>query len=179
MTEAAIESSETLSRERTSNTVKTAVIGFAALCLGYALIRLPESSLTLGFLLVVLFGTFVSPRMTLTLPRSKFAISFSDALVFVAFHLYGGEGAIILAAVETFANCIYLRRSGFHWGKLMIPVNVSNNVIATAARYLVLMFMQSSAGSDFNPTKTQHLISVLGVLALSQFVVSSFFAAVL
>ncbi len=100
-------------------------------------------------------------------------------LIFVAFLLYGGEGAIILAAVETFANCIYLRRSGFHWGKLMIPVNVSNNVIATAATYLVLIFIQSSAGSNFNPTKTQHLISVLGVLALSQFVVSSFFAAVL
>jgi diguanylate cyclase (GGDEF)-like protein len=179
MTETVIDSPQTLNRERTLTAVKSVVIGFGALCFGYALIRLPQSTLTLGFLLVILFGSFVSPRMTLTLPRSKFAISFSDALIFVAFLLYGGEGAIILAAVETFANCIYLRKSGFHWGRLMIPVNVSFNVIATAATYLVLICLQSFGGADFNPTKTQHLISLLGILALCQFVVSSFFAAVL
>ena len=179
MTDAAIDSSPTLIRERTSKAVKAVVIGVGALCFGYAFVRFPESSLTLGFLLVVLFGSFVSPRMTLTLPRSKFAISFSDSLIFVAFLLYGGEGAIILAALETFSNCIYLRRSGFHWGKLMIPVNVSINVIATAATYLVLILIQSFGGSDFNPTKTQHLITLLGTLALCQFLVSSFFAAVL
>ena len=179
MTETAIEPSPTLYRERTSKAVKVIVIGLGALCFGYALAGLPASALTLGFLLAVVFGAFVSPRMSLTLPRSKFAISFSDALIFVAFLLYGGEGAIILAAIETFSNCIHLRRSGFHWGRLMIPVNISINVIATSVTFLVLIFMQTVGGTDFNPNKTQHLISLLGVLAVSQFLVSSFFAAVL
>lgn len=167
-----------ISRERLSKAVKVFVIAVGAVCFGYAFVKLPESALGLGFLLVLLFGSFVSPRMTLTLPRSKFAISFSDSLIFLAFLLYGGEGAIILAAVETFANCIYLRRAGFNWGKLMIPANVSINVIATSATYLVLLTTQLLGGADFSPGKTQHLISLLGLLALSQFLVSSMFAAV-
>ena len=178
MTTAETDSPSMMNREQFSIAVKTAVILIGALCFGYAFVQLPASSLTLGFLLILMFGAFVSPRMTLTLPRSKFAISFSDSLIFVAFLLYGGEGAIILAGVETFANCLYLRRTGFSWGKLMIPANVSINVIATSATYIVLLYMQASGGFSLNPNKTQHLISLLGVLALSQFVVSSIFAAV-
>lgn len=178
MNTVATEATSTISRERFSTAVKVVVIATGAVCFGYAFVKLPESALGLGFLLVLLFGAFVSPKMTLTLPRSKFAISFSDALIFLAFLLYGGEGAILLAAVETFANCVYLRRSGFNWGKLMIPANVSINVIATATTYIVLLAIQSMGGADFNPNKTQHLISLLGLLAFSQFLVSSLFAAV-
>ena len=154
------------------------VIGAGALCLAYAGLMLPQRALGSGFLLILLFGSFVSPRMTLTLPRSKFAISFSDSLIFLAFLLYGGPGAIILSAAETFSSCLHLRRSGFHWGKLMIPANVSINVIATSTTYVVLLWMQTVGGANFSPNKTQHLISLLGVLAFSQFLVSSLFAAV-
>ncbi len=178
MSTSAIDATTVSSRERLSNSIKMFVIGLGALCFAYAFIRLPESALGLGFLLVLLFGSFISPKMTLKLPRSKFAISFSDSLIFLAFLLYGGEGAILLAAVETFANCIYLRRAGFHWGKLMIPANVSINVIATSATYVVLLITQSIGGANFTPSKTQHLISLLGVLGFSQFVVSSGFAAI-
>lgn len=178
MSTAATEAPSTISRERLSTAVKLVVIAMGSACLAFAFFNLPQSALGLGFLLVLMFGSFVSPRMTLTLPRSKFAISFSDALIFLAFLLYGGEGAIILAALETFANCVYLRWSGFNWGKLMIPANVSINVIATATTYLVLVTTQALGGEDFNPNKTQHLISLLGVLAVSQFLVSSLFAAI-
>lgn len=168
----------TVSRERVSTAVKVFVIAVGSLCFGYAFVMLPDSALELGFLLMLLFGGFVSPKMTLTLPRSKFAISFSDALIFLAFLVYGGEGAIILAATETFANTIYLRRAGFNWGKLMIPANVSINVIATSITYAVLLFSQTIWGAEFRPTQTQHLLSILGLLAFSQFFVSSVFAAV-
>lgn len=172
------EETQVIDPERFLTAVKVFVIGLAALCVGYALLRLPGSALGLGFLLVLLFGSFVTPRMTLTLPRSKFAISFSDALIFVAFLLYGGEGAIILAAVETFANCVYLKRSGHPWGPMMIPTNVGINVLATSTTYLVLLLAQRVGGPEFTPSKTQHLITLLGLLALSQFTISSLFAAI-
>lgn len=165
-------------RERLLTAVKVSVIGLGALCFAYAFVRLPASALVWGFLVVLLFGSFVTPRMTLTLPRSKFAISFSDSLIFLAFLLYGGEGAIILAGVETLANCLYLKRSGHPWGPMMIPTNVAINVLATSTTALVLLISQNIGGADFTPNKTQHLISLLGVLALSQFTVSSLFAAI-
>src|SRR5688500_14683611 len=138
MTTAVIGPAISMNRERISTTVKTVVIALGAVCLGYGLLMLPAPAVSLGFLLILVFGAFVTPRMTLTLPRSKFAISFSDSLIFVTFLLYGGEGAIILAAVETFANCIYLKRNGFSWGRLMIPANVSLSVVATSATYILL-----------------------------------------
>ncbi len=178
MSNTAVETPSKVSREQLSNTVKALVIVVGAVCFGYAFVKLPETALSLGFLLILLFGAFVSPRTTVRLSRANFAISFSDSLIFLAFLLYGGEGAIILAAVETFANCIYLERTGFKWGKQMIPANVAINVIATASTFLVLNAILAIGGSGFTPNKTHHLISILGLLALSQFFVSSLFAAV-
>jgi diguanylate cyclase (GGDEF)-like protein len=116
--------------------------------------------------------------MSLTLPRSKFAISFSDALIFLCFLLYGGKAAIIVAAVETFANCLYLRSVGFPFGKWMIPTNISINTVATTFTYLVALAIPAFVGSELNPARSQHLITILGLLALTQFFVSSLFAAV-
>jgi len=161
-----------------SNVLKAVVIAVAAACFLYAIFRLPEDTLGLGFLLVLLFGSFISPKLSLTLPRSKFAISFSDALIFLTFLLYGGEGAIILAALETFASCVYLRSSGFKIERLMIPVNVAVNVITAATTYLFLHLFLSFAGETFHISKSQHLITLLGSLAFSQFLISSLFAAV-
>ena len=158
--------------------MKMVVIGVGALCFAFAFVALPQAALSWGYLSLLAFSIFVSPRITLTLPRSKFAISFADTLIFVAFLLYGGEGAIILAATETLANCFYLKNRGFSWGRLMIPANVSMNVIATAATYLVWLSLSQFADGQLAPSKTQHLITLLGLLALSQFCVSSLLAAV-
>jgi diguanylate cyclase (GGDEF)-like protein len=165
-------------RDDLATAVKYAVILTGVFCCAAAILEFPNGSVTLGFLLLFLFGALVSPRMTLTLPRSKFAISFSDSLIFLAFLLYGGEGAILLAAAETLANCIYLKRSGFTWGRLMIPTNVSINVIATSVTYLVLRFVEAGGIGEVDPIKTQHLIVLLGLLAVSQFLISSFLAAI-
>lgn len=167
-----------MNRERFSTVIKAVVIGVGSLCFAFAFVALPPAAISWGYLSLLAFSIFVSPRMTLTLPRSKFAISFADTLIFVAFLLYGGEGAIILAAAETFANCFYLKHRGFNWGRWMIPANVSMNVIATGATYLVWLWLSQFADGQLTPNKTQHLITLLGMLALSQFCVSSLLAAV-
>jgi diguanylate cyclase (GGDEF)-like protein len=170
---------QVINRKRFSTAFKPVVIGFGVLGFGYALINLPTSALGWGYLSMLLFGSFISPRMTLRLPRSRFAISFSDSLIFLAFLLYGGEGAIIIAAVEMFSGCVHLRRSGFRLGNLMTAWNVAVNIIATSATYLVLVLVVAAVGDDFQPTRSQHLITLLGILALSQFLVSSLFASAL
>lgn len=169
--------SAVINRRNANGAVKAVVIALGAACLAFAFSTFPSSSLTFGYFFLLAFSLFVAPRMTLTLPRSKFAISFSDCLIFVTFLLYGGPGAIILSAAETFANCMYLKRKGFNWGRRMIPANVSMNVIATSVTYLVLQTLPPFFHVQFSPTKTQHLLSLLGLLALSQFAVSSFLAA--
>jgi hypothetical protein len=49
---------------------KFGIIMLGMACLLFALAAIPAGTLTLGLLGVLLFATFVAPRMTLTLPRS-------------------------------------------------------------------------------------------------------------
>ena len=74
-------------------------------CLLYSLATLPYNSLGVGLIALLAFAVIVAPRMTLSLPRSNFFLSFSDSVVFFAFLVYGGEIAIVVAFIETFTNC--------------------------------------------------------------------------
>ena len=73
---------------------------------------LPKAVLGPGFLALALIAIFVVPRMSLAIPRSNVAVSFSDALIFLAFLFYGPAAAILLAAVETSSNCYYHKWNG-------------------------------------------------------------------
>ena len=167
-----------MTRESLFNHTKIATIAIGFLAILLALVGMPATAINWGFVFVLVFAVTLAPRMSLPLPRSKFAISFSDALIFLTFLLYGGAAAIILTAVETFANCLYLRSHGFKLGKLMIPANVSINVLSTSATFVVWLLVQEIAGGHYDTSKSPNLITLLGLLCLSQFLVSSIIAAV-
>lgn len=167
-----------MNREKISDYAKVAVIFLGMSFLTAALFTLPSRAFSLGYLIILATGIFIIPRTSIALPRSKFAISFSDALIFLTFLTYGGRAAIVLASIEMLANCIYLRSSGFKFGKWMIPVNVSINSVYTTCTYLVWLSLPLLTGLQLDPGRTEGLISILGILALSQFLVSSFLAAV-
>ncbi len=75
------------------------VIGF--LCLAVAVVNFDIEKLDLKFLILCCF-TFVGSRVTLQIPRFKSYISVSDTFIFLALLMYGGEVAVVLAAVEAF-----------------------------------------------------------------------------
>ena len=133
--------------ERFSTLSKATVIATGSMCFLAALATVRVSSLDYGYLILLSFGVLVAPRMTLTLPRSKFAISFADALVLLTFLRYGGQAAILLTAVEMTANCFYIRSRGFAFGRLMIPANIAINVIATTATFGMWSAIQGIDGA--------------------------------
>src|SRR5690606_4606970 len=116
---------------------KGVFIALGSVCVLGTVATLPVDALDWGFLFLLAFGVLVAPRMALTLPRSRFAISFADAVIFLTFLRYGGQAAVLIALVESMANCLYLRSRGFPFGKLMIPTNIAINVIATTATFVV------------------------------------------
>lgn len=165
-------------RELIAKFTKITVIAIGAVCFAAAFAALPFRSLGVGFVLIVAFSTLVAPRLSLTLPRSKFAVSFSDACVFAAFLFFGGPAAIVVAALDSLANCLHLKAKKFPFGRLMIPANVSMNTIATTVTFLVWEAMRDRAFISFDIGNTQHLIATVGFLALTQFIVSSMLAAI-
>ncbi len=168
-----------LRRERVFATTKIFAIFLGAICVSFAVLTFPPASVTAGFFVIVGLSVLVAPRMSLELPRSKFAITFSDALIFLTFLYYGGQAAILVAVIESVANCFYLRSRGFKFGQYMIAANGSVTAVATAATFLTWSLIQQSSLLDLDLTKTQHLITAVGLLAASQFLVSSAIAALL
>ncbi len=166
-----------MDRETLSYIVKGAVSLAAAVCFGVALSELPKTTFSWGFLLILAFATLVAPRMSLTLPRSRFAISFSDAAVFLTFLMFGGPAAIVVAALESLANCLYLRSKGYAFGRMMILTNVSINSLAVSIMYFAWLNVPRAPFITPDAGTTQHLIATLGSLALVQFAVSSVLAA--
>jgi diguanylate cyclase (GGDEF)-like protein len=156
--------------------VAAIALGFASLLVAIALF--PAAAVTWRFGLLLLVAVTFAPRMSLPLPRSKFVVSFSDSLIFLTLLLYGGYAAIVLTASETLLNCFYLRRKGMKFGPLMIPVNVSVSVLTTSMTFLIWLGIQDAVGGQFDYFKTQNLITVLGLLGLSQFLFSSWIAAI-
>ena len=161
-----------------STLTKGITIGVGSVCLLTAAASLPIETLGSGYILVIAFSTLIGPRMSLTLPRSRFAISFSDAAVFLAFLLYGGPAAILVAALESLANCLYLRSRGFFFGKWMVPTNVSIHSISIAATYLIWLNVPEAIHTSARVGSTQHLFTTLGSVALIHFAVSSLFVSV-
>lgn len=117
--------------------------------------------------------------MNIQVPRTGLFLSFSDSVIFLSFILYGGTVAILLAAVETFANCFHLKNNGKKFGRLMIPFNISSAVLATTVTYIAWTSFLSFSGVDFKSGTTKDLVAALGFLAIIQFFTSSVLVAFL
>lgn len=167
-----------MTRDKIAQVAKLLAIVLGGASLIWAFSTFKTANLGLEFLLVLLFSTLVAPRMSLALHGSRFAISFSDAAVFLSFLLFGGPAAIIVAAAETCANCLYLRKRGFPFGRLMIPTNVSINAVATSVTFLVYLNVPRASFVTAAPGSMQLVIATLGALAVIQFAVSSALVAV-
>lgn len=165
-------------RTRLTEHYKMVIIFLGLISLGIALANLTAKALSFGYLAVLIFAVVVAPRMALSLPRSKFFVTFSDSIVFFTFLVYGGETAVVVAFIEMFANCLYLKRKEGLSGRWIVLFNSSQAAIVTAL--VVLAFAQAPKiiGTNLDFTDTRHLIVALGILAISHFLVSSILASV-
>lgn len=164
-----------MGKETLSNIAKGVVIFLAALSLGAAVGELPKTAFGWGFLVIIASAIFIAPRASLTLPRSRFAISFSDAVVFLTFLMFGGPAAVVIAALESASNCYYLWNKGVPFAKWLIPANISISTISVSATCYVWFSIAHLV--DSSAQTTQSIITTVGILALLQFLVSSIMVA--
>jgi len=161
------------------NYLKLSITIVGIFCLALSVVLLPEQALKWGFALLVVLVIAVIPRMSLAIPRSNVAVSFSDAVIFLSFLLYGPASAIVLAGAETLANCYYNKWTGkITFGKYMIATNVSIGAISTAFTVAVWFGLTSSIGIKIDPASVKSVISTLGVFAFTQFFAVTLFAAI-
>jgi signal transduction histidine kinase/ActR/RegA family two-component response regulator len=85
-------------------------IALGAFVVAYAAVNLPLERLDLRLLPLAAFTLLVSSRFVIPIPRTTGKVSFSDAFIFVALLLYGGEVAVILGAAENFIASRFSRK---------------------------------------------------------------------
>ena len=168
-----------MDRETLRNYLKLAVISAGISCLGISLLLLPVQRMNWGYLLMLLMAALIVPRMSLAIPRSNVAVGFSDALIFLSFFIYGPSSAVILSGTETLANCYYNKWKGnIKFGRYMIAANVSIGLISTTLACLAWYLTAKLINLSEVSTDTKSLISVLGILAVTQFLGSTMVAAI-
>ena len=165
-------------RETPLSVFKTSVTGAGGVALIACIAVLSVRPVSLGFPVLILFSILLAPRISLAIPRSNIAVSFSDALIFLAFLMYGPEASVVLATAETLSNCYYNKWKGnIKFGKHMIVTNVSVVAISTAASCVVWFLVSRVTDVELFAFSTRNLLSTLGILALVQFCLTTGFAA--
>ncbi len=149
------------------------VIGFA--CLGTATFYLPYERLDIYFLVLFFFTIGIGSRMTLEIPRFKSHISVSDTFIFLALLLYGGKVAIVLAAIEAFCSSWRFCNKKISVFFNAAAMALSTTIVVQAIKVFGLYgeIRSDNYGENFN-----NFFIALSVMALTQFIASTSFAAI-
>ena len=149
------------------------VLGTAALAA--AILSLPTERLDLYFIALFVLTVSMASRMSVRLPGLRSHIAFSDAFIFLALVMYGGEAAVIMAAAEAFfASWRFCRRG------LTIAFNTAVMAFSTAAVAGTLHIAGLTANVPLHSGDStwQQFVIALTVIGLVQFLVNTGLAAV-
>lgn len=160
------------------NIYKIGVSVLGGLCVALALYNLNFRALNWKVILLLTIALLISSKLTLSVPHSNSNLSFADTMIFLVFLVFGGEAAIIFGTLEMVVNCLYLKYDGVYFSRFTIAFNVFNTALSTSITYLVLLTVPDLIGIHFDYVQTSSLIPILILLALSQFLTTSTFAAV-
>lgn len=167
-----------MNQEKTAKIFKTVVMALGGACFAYAVLNFDSRIIDWNFLALFIFTLTIGTRLSLIMPRSNFSISFSDAAIFLAFLIFGGEAAIILASLEIIVSCLYLKDKGAKITRLGIFLNFGVTSLSTTITFFAWQKAIQYLEISQSPTKTSQLITTLGILALFQFLSTSVFAAI-
>lgn len=143
-------------------------------CIAVALVNLPFYKLDLYFLVLAGSTIGLASWATVKIPRVKTHIAVSDTFVFLSLLLYGGEIAVLLAAIEAcFSSWRFCRKN------ITIAFNVAAMALSTSVVVVVLMLagLYSNGEALRNNASPRNLIIALSIVALTQFFVNTLLAS--
>ena len=161
--------------QKLTKSYMTLILALGLVCFLWALVTLPAERADLNLLLLALFTIGVGSRMTIQIPQFKSHIAVSDTFIFFALLTYGGEFAILLAAVEAFCSswrfCNQKRTVFFNAAAMALSTTAV--VMSLRAAGVRMSDLQLATGEDF-----REFIVILSVIALVQFVWNTAIAAI-
>lgn len=130
-----------------------------------------------NFVGYMILAILIGSRADFTLPQTKITLSFSDSMTYLAFLLYGGEMAVIVAVVEIVIVCLIAKSKGALFSRFSMLFNIGSMALSTVFAYGVWTVLAKILNIDPTHAETTSLISSLGIFSLSLFFPASIFAA--
>lgn len=160
---------------KSSEKYMVTVLVTGALCILVAAININFSRFDIYSLLLGVFTIAVGSRISIQIPRFKSHVSVSDIFIFLALLLYGGEFAILLAAVEAAASAWR-----FCNRKLTVFFNAATMAVSTSVVVLILKAfgLYTESQSHGYTENQQSFVITLSVIALTQFLVNTSLASI-
>ena len=144
------------------------VIGFV--CLAASIFNFPLNRIDYKFFILFALTIGFGSRITLEIPRFKSHIAVSDIFIFFALLLYGGEVAIVLAAIEAFFSSWRFCNK-----KITVFFNAAAMALSTAVVYSVLQLsgLYSESQLHGHDGDLDNFIVALSVITLTQFLTNT------
>ena len=161
--------------QRLSRLYIAAILAAGLACVLWAAVSLPTDSFDLKFVLIAILTIGLASRVTIQIPRIKSHIAVSDTFIFLVLLLYGGEFAVLLAAVEAFASSWRFCNK-----KITVFFNAAAMAVSTTVVVLVLKSMGLYAETDLQGrgTSGQRFVMALTVIAITQFIANTSLASI-
>ena len=149
------------------------VLAVGLACLMYAVATLPTGRLDLYFLVIAGSTLALGSWAIVKIPRVKTHLAVSDIFIFLTLLIYGGEAAVILAAVDAlFTSWRFCSK------KMTIFFNVAAMALSTSAVIVVLTAVGFYQGGMVAYENTaNNLIILLSIVALTQFLINTLLAS--
>ena len=149
------------------------ILGF--ICLANAFYNLPFASLDFKFLVLVVFTIGFGSRITVQIPRFKSHIAVSDTFIFLALLMYGGETAIVLAALEAFFSSWRFCNKKFtvFFNTALVALSATIVFVVLEISGLYTEDQLRGQGENFD-----NFIVALAIMALTYFLANTIFASI-
>lgn len=166
-------------KDKSANLYFRVLLPFGIAAVLWALWGFPYSQISLPLVILSVATVFFSSRFRLQIPKTKLHVTISDALVFLSFLLYGGEVAVVLAALETTFTALNFKRQGLTIKYRTVAINVTIAAVSVWVTVLAVKAAFGSPESFIQELELSEFVKVLAVMAISQFLVNSVLVSLL
>lgn len=166
-----------LSKERAINIFIAVLTPIALASVVWALRGISADAIDGGVITLAALTVFCSCYLRIQLPRVNIHVTISDGLIILSMLLYGGEIALLIAVIETTLASLNILRQGVSIKPKTIVLNSYFAAIAVFVAAKVVAFMFGPIELIRQREDTTALIWLVGMMALSMFLVNSIFVA--
>lgn len=160
-------------RERTTNIYTVSILPLALSALAASVYYFPVEKISPTLILFTVVTVFFSSFLKIQLPRTKIHVTPSETLTFFALLYYGGEIAVLMAALESIVASFTMRREGFNLKVRTIFLNLSIAVLSTYAAAWAINYFFTAPEIIVQEGTNSDLVEMLAVMVAAQFVVNS------